>query len=200
MHFNLPSSGVNISKKSKDVVKPALILSLPPPILAKSSEKINTISKYFKKLSNNKGKKSYAQALVLLSNVTREILKIKETFPKLQDKKIKYIQKIILEEGKPKPHFNMTTKGPSRKQVIISMNTKNRICFMKDSNAYVSNINRALKNIKSEIVADFIYLNNRGIIITTNKVLSMLNLQTIERYIKNVKNIELNQVEAPRLS
>ena len=71
---------------------------------------------------------------------------------------------------------------------------------MKDSNAYVSNINRALKNIKSEIVADFIYLNNRGIIITTNKVLSMLNLQTIERYIKNVKNIELNQVEAPRLS
>ena len=93
----------------------------------------------------------------------------------------------------------MTTKRPSRKQVIISMNTKNRICFMKDLSTHVSNINRALKYIKSEIVADFICSDNRGIIITTNKVLSMLDLQTIKRYIRNVNNIKSNQIEASRL-
>lgn len=93
----------------------------------------------------------------------------------------------------------MITKRSSRKQVIIPMNTKNKNCFMKDSSAYISNINKALKNIKSEIIVDFIHLNSKDIIIITNKVLSMLNFQTIERYIKNVNNIESKQVKAPRL-
>ena len=84
----------------------------------------------------------------------------------------------------------MTTNMPSRKQVIILMNTKNRNYFMKDLNTNVSNINKALKNIKSEIIANFICLDSRGIIITTNKVLSILNLQTIEKYIRNINNIE----------
>ena len=70
---------------------------------------------------------------------------------------------------------------------------------MKDSSAYISNINKALKNIKSEIIVDFIHLNSKDIIIITNKILSMLNFQTIERYIKNVNNIKSNQVKAPRL-
>ena len=61
---------------------------------------------------------------------------------------------------------------------------------MKKSSAHIYNINRVLKNIKSEIVADFIRLDNKGIIITTNKVASMLDLQTIKMYIK--KLITLN--------
>ena len=93
----------------------------------------------------------------------------------------------------------MTMKGPSKKQVIVPMNLNNRNQFIKDLSAHVTNINRALKNIKSEIVADFIYLDNRSIIITTNKVSNTLNLQIINKYIKNVNNIELNQVKAPRL-
>ena len=47
---------------------------------------------------------------------------------------------------------------------------------MKDSSAHISNINRPLKNIKSDIIADFICLDSKGIIITTNKVLSTLDL------------------------
>ena len=70
---------------------------------------------------------------------------------------------------------------------------------MKKSSAHIYNINRVLKNIKSEIVADFIRLDNKGIIITTNKVASMLDLQTIKIYIKKINNIELNHVEVPRL-
>jgi len=42
-------------------------------------------------------------------------------------------------------------------------------------------------------------LDNKGVVITTNKIADTLNLQTIERYVKNINNIKLNQVEAPRL-
>ena len=79
------------------------------------------------------------------------------------------------------------------------MNMENRNCFIKNSSVHISNINKALRNIKSEIVTDFVCLNSRSIIITTNKVLSTLNLQTIKRYIKNVNNIKSNQVETSRL-
>jgi len=36
------------------------------------------------------------------------------------------------------------------------MNTENIKNFMKDISTYVTNINRALNNIKSDIAADFI--------------------------------------------
>ena len=93
----------------------------------------------------------------------------------------------------------MTTKELSRKQVIVSINIENSTRFMKELSAHVININRSLKSIKLEIIADFICSDNKGIIITTNKVMSLPDLQIIEKYIKNVNNIELNQVEALRL-
>jgi len=55
------------------------------------------------------------------TNIAREMLKIKKTFPNLQNKKIKIVQKIISGQDKPKPKISMTTKGPSHKQVIILM-------------------------------------------------------------------------------
>jgi len=70
---------------------------------------------------------------------------------------------------------------------------------MKELSAHMANINRVLKNIKLEVMANFICSDNKGVIITTNKVVSMLDLQTIERYIKNIKNIESNHVEALKL-
>ena len=88
----------------------------------------------------------------------------------------------------------MTTKRPSKKQVIISMNTKNRNCFMKELSAHVYNINRALKNIKSEIIADFIHLDNKGIIITTNKVVAPSDLNMVEKYIKDLNDIDSSNV------
>ena len=72
------------------------------------------------------------------------------------------------------------------------MNLKNIKNFMKDSSAYITNINRALKNIKLDIIADFVQLDNKEVNITTNKVVSTFNLQIIERYMKNVNNIESN--------
>lgn len=92
----------------------------------------------------------YTQALTPINN-TREVLKIKEMFPNLQTKKSK---KIINDEEKPKPKLNMTIKGPLRKQVIVSISNNNKTKFIKDSIIHIANINRAFKNIKSEVMAD----------------------------------------------
>ena len=50
----------------------------------------------------------------------------------------------------------MTTKRLSRKQVIIPMSSKNSIKFMRNSSLYVANINRSLRNAKSDVLVDFI--------------------------------------------
>jgi len=88
--------------------------------------------------------------------MARETLKIKKAFPSLQNKKIEQIQKIISGVTDPKPHINMTTKGPLHKQVIIPMSLDNVNNFVKKSSIHVANINRALKNIKLDVMADFI--------------------------------------------
>jgi len=68
---------------------------------------------------------------------------------------------------------------------------------VKESSIHVININRTLKNIKSDVMADFICVENKGVVISTNKVASPLDLQSIEKYIKNC--IEVDQMEPPRL-
>ena len=51
----------------------------------------------------------------------------------------------------------MTNKGPSRRQIIIPMSNDNISKFIISFSSHITNLNRAFKNIKSEIVADFIY-------------------------------------------
>jgi len=102
------------------------------------------------------------------TNTVRETLKIKKAFSNLQNKKIENIQ------------------------VIVPINLDNANKFIKDSSTHVTNINRVLKNIKSDIMANFICIKNREVIITINKITEALDLQTIERYIKNMNNIEVN--------
>jgi len=59
------------------------------------------------------------------------------------------------------------------------MNDDNKKNFMKESSSHVSNMNSTLKNIKSDVMVDFVWVNSRGITIVTNKVASSLDLQTI---------------------
>ena len=89
----------------------------------------------------------------------------------------------------------MTTKGLSRKHVIIPMSNDNNIKFMKNSSTHIANINRALRNVKSEIFVDFICSDYLGITVVTNKVSLQLDLQIIEHYIKNSENINALQVD-----
>lgn len=65
------------------------------------------------------------------------------------------------------------------------------------SNTHITNLNKALKDIKSEVMADFVCINQTGIIIVTNKVASPLDLQTIGKYIKNTNFICLSQCSLP---
>ena len=88
----------------------------------------------------------------------------------------------------------MTTKGPSRKQVIIPMSLLNTNRFMVKSNQHVTNINKLLKDVKSDILANFICTNNKEMIITTDKVAANLDIKVIEKYVKNV-----DKVKSPRL-
>ena len=71
---------------------------------------------------------------------------------------------------------------------------------MKDSSTHITNLNRNLKNIKSEIIVDFIHQETSRVTIITNKVTSASDLQIIENYIKNPNYIEFAEVEVPHLS
>jgi len=71
--------------------------------------------------------------------------------------------------------------------------------FIKDSSSHIVNINHALKAIKSSMIADFICIENKGIVITTNNVSSGSDLQEIEKYIKNSLSSNTDKVSLARL-
>jgi len=196
----------------KDIAKPAPVsinkVPPPPPLPAKTRKEVNVISKYFhsKKPSvenkdqgkNNSYGKSYAQASKPSVN-TSEVLKIKETFSSLSAKKIDQVNSIVNSQNKPKLRIKMTTKGPSRKQVIIPMSEENINTFMKNSSLHVANINRLLRNTKLDILVDYIRSDPTGVIIITNKVSQQSDMSIIDQYIKNSNDINSLQVEEPRL-
>ena len=208
--FNHQTNKPQITNKVKETAKSTFILALPPPIPAKLPKKINKLSKYFKKNKKQEQKKSYAQASTLANpsfkpkttslNVVLKTLKIKETFSHLHNKKIDQVQKIISSiNDKLKPQLNMTTRGPLQKQVIIPMTKDMANQFIKNSSMHVININCALKGLKSSIIADFICVEDKGIIITTNNIASPSDLQEIKKYIKNSFTTDVDQVIFPKL-
>ena len=101
---------------------------------------------------------------------TEQIIKIKDTFSSLDTKKINQIQNIVKGNPKPKPQIQMMTKGPSREQVIILINGDNIAKFMKESSSHIANINRTLKNAKTEVLVNFIRLDQANITVVTNKI------------------------------
>jgi len=80
------------------------------------------------------------------------------------------------------------------------MNSDNARNYIKNVSTYIININRALKSIKSNIIADFIRLDEKDIIISTNNVANPSNLQEIKRCVKNSLVVEADQIDPPRLS
>ena len=124
-----------------------------------------------------------------------DVIKIKETFPSIGVKKIDQINDIVKDSSKPKPCIQMTMKSLSRKQVIILIGNDNNIKFIKNSLIYVTNINRILRNMKSEVLVDFICSDLLRVTIVTNKVLLSSDLLIIESYVKNSENIDSSQVD-----
>ena len=58
---------------------------------------------------------------------------------------------------------------------------------------------RLLKDIKSEVSTDYIWSDNKGVIIITNKVTIFSDLKIIEKYMKDLNNVDSNNVMSPRL-
>ena len=102
-------------------------------------------------------------------------------------------------EDSKKPRINMTTRGPSRKEVIIPMAKHIAELMINSAHTHIINVNKCLKNSKSDIVTDFIRITNNGIIITTNKPANNLNLSTIEKYLKSIQNVDSDSIESPCL-
>ena len=164
-----PRITLTASKNNKETPKsiPATIDKVPPPpsLPVKSKREVNIISKYFqskrpsvktkKPIGNINPARSYAQA-TKLSAKTLEVLKIKKAFPALNAKKINQINNIVKGNPKPKPQIQMTTKDPSRKQIIVPMSKENNSNFMKNLALYMVNINRQLRNAKSEVLVNYI--------------------------------------------
>ena len=178
---------MNPGKSNKEIAKPIPVtiekIPLFPPLPAKLKREVNVISKYFqsnKPLAEpTKPTMSYAQALKQTAN-TSEVLKIKEVFSALNAKKIDQINNIVKGNPKPKSHIQMTTKESSRKQVIVPMNSENNNIFMKYSTTHITNINRLLRNAKSEVLVDYIHSDPLGISVVTNKVSLQSDLQIID--------------------
>ena len=94
----------------------------------------------------------------------------------------------------------MTTRGPLRRQILVPISSNNINKIMALFNKHIANINRTLKKIKSEVIVNSIQADNKDLSITTNKVTSNLNLNIIEKYIKNIDVIDSEDVMTPRLS
>ena len=94
----------------------------------------------------------------------------------------------------------MTTRGPSCKQIIIPMSIDNANKFMSASSEHVSNFNQSLRNIKSDLSVNFICVNHRGLIVTSNRVVSLSEISIISNYVKNCNNIDFNNIQDARLS
>ena len=102
-------------------------------------------------------------------------------------------------EGNRKPKINMMTRGPLRKEVIISMAKTNAELIINSAHIHISNVNKCLKNSKSDIVTDFIHVTNNRIIIIMNKLANVLDLLKIEKYLKNIKNVNSDLIEGLHL-
>lgn len=57
---------------------------------------------------------------------------------------------------KDKLKINITTKGPSRKQIIVSIGTNNSERIIAQADNYISNISRLLKSIKYKVSMNYI--------------------------------------------
>ena len=186
------------------LTKPVNFSKLPSQLPSRPSKEVLAKSKFYRKNTPSNNRKTvettklfYAQ---ILSRNINNILKIKENFPELLNKKIEELNKLIYNNlDKYKPRINMTIKGPSYKQIIVLMSNSNTNKFMTTSSKHVANLNWSLRSIKSNFTIDFIHINHCGLIVTSNKVISQLDISMISKYVKNCDNVDSSNIQEVQL-
>ena len=98
-----------------------------------------------------------------------------------------------------KRKIQIITKGPSRKQTIVSILEKYVDLIMKKASIHAGLINDLLKNTKSTIWSEFICPCLGGVSIATNNVPAPSDLSIIEKYIKSINSINNDKVLSPCL-
>ena len=84
-------------------------------------------------------------------------MRLKEAFPSLSANEVGKILKIKDSgKGNKKSRINMMTREPSRREVIIPMTKVNTELMINSAHIHISNVNKCLKNSKSDTFADFI--------------------------------------------
>jgi len=128
------------------------------------------------------------------------ILKIKEAFPALPNKKILEIHDTAFSKPDNKGRrIQHITKGPSRKQAIVPTSDNIKDIIMGEANTYIFQINMLLKSIKSTMRAEFIRPCPGGVSINTNNIPNTSDLNTIERYLKLINGAGNNEMLVSQL-
>jgi len=79
------------------------------------------------------------------------------------------------------------------------MDSNNSKKFLLTSGDHVTNMNRALKSIKSDVVIDFIRSDHRDLIVISNKVTAPSDMSIINNYIKNSDNLDIKDIQDTQL-
>ena len=90
----------------------------------------------------------------------------------------------------------MTTKGSSRKQIIVLMTKTNTKIIGSNASFYIKSINRCLKETNSNTSADFIHIEKVGIIVTTNQATSIQDIGIIKKILKEAENINWDLIDS----
>ena len=163
---------------------PLFILSCPSTIvLAKSKFTITN--------------KPFAQITKLS---IENVLKIYKVFLALLSKNIIEMHNAVFKPQTQKyPKISMTTKSPFRKHIIVPITENNRNFILYLADTHINILNRHLQSIKLDIFIDCIYLLQNDIVFTTNKVAKTSNLIIIEKYIKDLEDINEDNTITPHL-
>jgi len=141
-----------------------------------------------------KAKPSYKSFVQAVEGKSKNLLKLWEAFPKLLAKKIIKINNVGLGKTSSKPKTQVTTKGLSRKNILIPMDTLDRKSILDAANTHIGQINGLLKLYKSHININCIRESGNGIIVTTNSVVNTSNLSLLEKYFKGLSNLKLKDI------
>ena len=175
--------------------KPTEISITPPSIFLRLSKETLAKSKFFKKDNIKKN-----HMLKYWNLTLKNIIKIKNTFPKLPTKKVVKVNDIVNKSSLVKLKKKITIKRPSRKQVIILIDITTAKIIVNQANSIIIIINTGLKNLNFKTIADFIKLVNNRVVININQAALPQDMSVIIKTIKNTINVNLDSIENPYLS
>ena len=143
-------------RKNKQVEVTKISSPILPRLFKEILEKLKFFKKKSNKIKNIDNPKNRQLCVQASAPKFGNILKLKDNFSNLLNKKIENIHNLINSSGKVKLKIKIITKDPSRKQIIVPINNENKSKFIVLSSMHITNLNRELKNIKSDVIADFV--------------------------------------------